>query len=99
SSALWRPSEHLWSERNDAHKVGVAQLARDGPEDARAAGQILRVEYNGGVVVKADLGAIGPRELLGGPHDHRAHHLALLDRRARSGLFDRSHDDVADAAV
>src|SRR3954462_13931153 len=91
--------EHLRREAHDLHEVAVAQLARDGPEDAGAARVVLCVDDDGGVLVEGDVRAVVAPELLLRAHDDRLDDLALLDRPLRVGLLDRRRDDVADAGV
>src|SRR5216110_4041406 len=45
------------------------------------------------------IGAVFALGLLGRPHDHRLHHLALLDLAGGNRVLDRDHDDVAQAGV
>src|ERR1700676_2622441 len=40
-------SEHLRGEAHDLHEVALAQLAGDGPEDARAARAVVRLDEHG----------------------------------------------------
>src|SRR3954467_10887773 len=91
--------EHLRRQGDDLHEVAVAQLARDGAEDARAARVVLRVDQHRGVLVEGDVGAVAAAELLLGPDHHGAHPLALADRAVRDRLLDGADDDVADAGV
>src|SRR3954469_20283264 len=91
--------EHLRREAHDLHEVAVAQLARDGPEDAGAARVVLCVDDDGGVLVEGDVRAVVAPELLLRAHDDRLDDLALLDRPLRVGLLDGGGDDVADARV
>src|SRR3954466_2383542 len=91
--------EHLRREAHDLHEVAVAQLARDGPEDAGPARVVLRVDDDGGVLVEGDVGAVVAPELLLRAHDDRLDDLALLDRALRIGLLDGGGDDVPDAGV
>src|SRR6476646_6829843 len=51
--------EHLGRERNDLHEPLVAQLASHGAEDARAARLAVGPDENGGVLVEADVAAVG----------------------------------------
>src|SRR5262245_33041172 len=92
-------SEDLRRERDDLHEVAVAQLARDGTEDARPARVVLRVDDDGGVLVEGDVRAVVAAEGLLRPHDDRGHDLALLDGALRVGLLDGRGDDVADVGV
>src|SRR4051812_31424143 len=91
--------EHLRRERDDLHEVALAQLARDGPEDAGPARVVLRVDDDGGVLVEGDVRAVLAAVLLLRAHDDGGHDVALLDRPLRVGLLDRRLDDVADARV
>src|SRR3954447_12946441 len=100
SSVLIRmASEHLRSERDDLHEPAVAQLARHGAEDARAARVVLGVDDHGRVLVEGDVGAVLAPELLLRAHDDGLDDIALLDRPVRVGLLDRGHDDVPHARV
>src|SRR6266487_1475629 len=91
--------ENLRSERDDLHEVALAQLAGDGPEDARAAWVVgLRQEHRR-VFVEADQRAVRPLVLLLHANDDRLHHLALLDLAARLGGLDGRGDDVAHVGV
>src|SRR3954465_4111707 len=92
-------SEHLRGQRDDLHEAAVAQLARDGAEDARAARVVGRVDDHGGVLVEGDVGPVVAPELLLGAHDDGRDDLALLDRALRVGLLDGRGDDVPDARV
>src|SRR3954449_5360287 len=85
-------SEHLRRERHDLHEAAVAQLARDGAEDARAARVVLGVDDHRGVLVEGDVRAVLAPELLLRAHDDRLDDVALLDRAVRVGLLDRGHD-------
>src|SRR5438128_5003761 len=46
--------QDLRGERDDLHEVALAQLTRDGPEDAGAARVVGRREEDGRVLVEAD---------------------------------------------
>src|SRR3954451_8313689 len=91
--------EHLRGERDDLHEVALAQLARDGPEDARAARVVLRVDDDGGVLVEGDVCAVLAAVLLLRADDDRGDDVALLDRPLRVGLLDGRLDDVAHARL
>src|SRR5260370_1759584 len=91
--------EHLRCERDDLHEVLLAQLARDGSEDARPARVALVVDDHGGVLVERDRRAVVAPERLLRPHDDRAHDLALVDRALRGRRLDGADDDVANAGV
>src|SRR5215212_7763352 len=92
--------QHLRCERDDLHESLLAQLTRDGPEDAGAA-RVLGVgrEDHDRVVVETDVGAVGPTALLGGAHDDRLDDVALLDGAAGQGVLDGGDDHVANARV
>src|SRR5438105_4258173 len=98
-SFIWQTSQHFRSERDDSHEPLVAQLAADGAEDARAARLELVVHQHGSVLVEADVAAIGTALLLLGTDNDAFHDVALLDRRAGDGVFDRRHEHVADRRV
>src|SRR5206468_4832215 len=91
--------EDLRGERDDLHEVLLAQLARDGPEDAGAARVALAVDDHGGVLVEGDRRAVLAAVCLLRAHDDGLHDLALLHRALRGGELDRADDDVADARV
>src|SRR3989475_6640671 len=87
-------SDHLRRERDDLHKPLVAQLAPHRPEDAGRAGLALIGDEHGGVLIEPDVGAVLALGLLGRAHDHRPHHLALLDLAGGNGILDRhDHDE------
>src|SRR5574340_888584 len=92
-------SEHLGSQADDLHEVLLAELARDGPEDARPARVRLLVDEDGGVLVEADERAVVPAEGLLRTDDHRTHDLALLHRALRRGGLHGSNDHVAHPRV
>src|SRR5436309_10885032 len=92
-------SDDLRRERDDLHEPLVAQLAPHRPEDAGRAGLALVGNEHGGVLVEADVGAVLALGLLGRAHDHRPHHLPLLDLARADGVLDRDHDDVSQPAV
>src|SRR3984957_10793398 len=99
-SPLWIfMSKHLRCERHDAHEALVAQLAADGPEDAGPARLLLVIDENGGVLVEADVAAVGTPLLLLRPHDDALDDVALLDGSAGDGVLDRGHEHVTDAGV
>src|SRR3954468_4981110 len=91
--------EHLRRERHDLHEVALAQLTRDGPEDAGAARVVLRVDDDGGVLVEGDVRAVLAAVLLLRADDDRGDDRPLLDRPLRVGLLDGRLDDVAHARV
>src|SRR5205085_623564 len=92
-------SDHLGRERHDLHEPLLAQLPPHGSEDAGRAGLALVRDEHGGVLVEPDVGAVLALGLLGRPHDHRLHHLALLDLAGGNRVLDRDHDDVAQPRV
>src|SRR6516165_1641519 len=69
-------SEHLRGERDDAHETPLPQLAAHGPEDARPSGLHLLVDEHRGVLVEADVAAVGSPPLLLGAHHDALHDLA-----------------------
>src|SRR5438270_1740142 len=91
--------QDLRGERDDLHDVALAQLARDGPEDAGAARVVGRGEKDGRVLVEADQGAVRALVFLLYPHHDRLNHLAFLDLAAGLGGLDGGRDDVAHRGV
>src|SRR5215831_14669880 len=60
---LIRISDHLGRQRHDLHVPLLAQLARDGTEDAGGPGLPLLVDDDDGVLVEADVAAVFPPRL------------------------------------
>src|SRR5215218_9149654 len=89
-------SDHLRRQRDDAHELAVAQLPADRAEDARAARLHLVVDEHSGVLVEADVAAVGAAALLLRADDDALHDVALLHRGARDGVLHGRHEDVAD---
>src|SRR5919106_6072814 len=89
-------SQHLRRQRDDLHEPLGAQLPGHRAEDPGADRLALGIDQHRGVAVEADGAAVRPVNLLGGAHDHRAMHVALLDPAARDRLLDRDHDHVTD---
>src|SRR5919107_5339525 len=92
-------SHHLRREGDDLHEPLVAELATDGPEDARPPRLTVRLDEHGGVLVEPDVGTVRPAPLLDGAHDDRLDDVTALHPGARDGLLDRGDDDVADPGV
>ena len=92
-------SEHLGCEGDDLHELLVPQLAAHRAEDAGAPRVHLVVDEHGGVLVEADVAAVGTALLLLHADDDALHDLALLDGRAGDGVLDGGDEDVADAGV
>src|SRR5215204_62025 len=86
-----KPLENLWCERDDAHEPLVPQLPANGTEDAGAAGLLLFVDEDGGVLVEADVRAVGPPLLLLHADDDAPHDVAPLDRRPGDGVLHGGH--------
>src|SRR5207244_2348768 len=86
-------------ERHDLHELFLTQLPAHRAEDARGARLALLGDEHGSVLVEADVGAVLALGLLGRAHDHRPHHLPLLDLARGDGVLDRDHDDVSQPAV
>src|SRR5581483_2367072 len=93
------PSEHLRRERNDLEEALGAKLARHRSEDARADRLLLIIQQHRGVVVEADIAAVGAADLFMGAHDDRLRDIALLHLGVGDGFLDRHHDYVADRRV
>src|SRR5689334_20042718 len=91
--------QDLRGERDDLHKVALAQLSGHGAEDARPSRVVGLGEEDGGVLVEADEGAVRTLVLLVYPHHHGLNHLALLDLASRLRGLDRGRDDVAHVGV
>src|ERR687890_1300201 len=91
--------QHLRRERDDLHVPLLAQLAGDGPEDARGPRLAVVGDQDGGVLVEPDVGAVLAPGLLGRSHDNRLGHVALLHLAGGNGVLDRHHHDVAQAGV
>src|SRR5258708_31132280 len=70
--------EHFGGERDDSHAIAVTQLAGNRPEDTCAAWIIAGGDDNRGIVVEADMAAVGPPLFLGDTHDDGGHHFTLL---------------------
>src|SRR5829696_7895629 len=66
-------SEHLRGEADDLHEVLLAELARHGSEDTRAARVVGVVDEDGGVLVERDRRSVVPAEGLLRADDDRLH--------------------------
>ena len=73
----------------DLHVILVTQLAGHWAKDTGAAGVLIVLDQDGGVVVKPDVGAVDAADALGGTDDNGLDHLALLYGAAGSSLADR----------
>src|SRR6202020_2012980 len=71
----------------------------DGPEDAGAPRLLLVVDQHGGVLVEADVAAVGATLFLLRAHHHAPDHVALLDVGAGDGVLDGGHEHVPDGRV
>src|SRR2546423_5292396 len=91
--------QNLRGERDDLHEIALAQLARDGAEDARPARIVLGVDQHGRVLVEPDVRAIFTAVGLLRAHHDGGHDLTLLDRALRTRLLDRGDDHIAHAGV
>src|SRR5215211_401542 len=69
--------QHFRRQRDDLHESLGAELARDGPENARADRLELRGEQHGGVGVEADQRAVGTADALLRANDDGVVDLAL----------------------
>src|SRR5258705_11866666 len=79
--------QYFRRERHDLHEPLVAQLARDGPEDARADRLELGGEQHGGVGIEADQRAVRTTHALARAPDHPVVDLAFLDAPAWGGVL------------
>src|SRR5437868_14330319 len=93
------PLEDLRWQRDDLHELTLAQLARDGSEDTRAARVVGVVDEHGRVLVEGDVGAVLAAELAPGADDDRLDDVSLPDGALRHRALDGSDDHVADAGV
>src|SRR5262249_18263561 len=84
---------------DDLGEAGLAQLAGDGAEDARAARVLLGVDQHQGVAVEADIAAVVAARRLLAAHHHGPHHVARLHVAAGDRLLDAGDDHVAQAGV
>src|SRR5580692_6581535 len=98
-STLVAMSDHLRREADDLHEVALAQFAGNRAEDARAARVVLRRDQHGGVLVEADVAAVGALVFLGGSHHDGANHVALLHLGVRLRNLDGADDHIANRGV
>src|SRR5690242_16620021 len=91
--------ENLGCERDDLHEIALAQLACNGPEDARAPRVALVVDDHRRVLVERDVRAVVTVMLLRRAHHDGRHHLALLDGPVGRGLLDGADDDIPDTGI
>ena len=91
-------SEYFGCQGDNLH-IGGAQLAGYGAEDAGAAEFACVVEQYAGIVVKADVRAVGATDFLFGAHDNGLGYSAFLDVGAGDGSLDGDYDDVANLCV
>src|SRR6185312_15152920 len=89
-----RMSEHLRRERYDLHEAFLAQLAGDGPEDARGPRLAGLVDDHDGVLVEADVAAVLAARFLDRAHDDGAGDIGLLHRAVRQRIL-HGHDHRA----
>src|SRR5688572_12392900 len=94
-----RMLQNLRRERDDLHVPLLAQLARDGTEDARGARLALIVDDDHGVLVEADVAAVLTARLLHRADDDRSRDLGLLHRAVRQRVLHRDDHEVAEAGV
>src|SRR5713101_2651892 len=93
------PLKHLRRKGNDLHEALLPQFPGHRPEDAGAAGVVLVVDDDHGVVVEADVAAVGAPLLLCGPDDDGLDHVTLLHLLVGQGILDGGDDDVAHARI
>src|ERR1039458_2328744 len=91
--------QHLRCQRDDPHEALVAQFAADRAEDAGPAWLLLVVDEDRGVLVEADVAAVGTALLLLRADDDALDHVALLDRSPGDGVLHRGHKDIPDRRV
>src|SRR5699024_3066146 len=69
-------------------------------EDTGSAGVgAVTSEDDGGVLIKADVGAVEAAGLFPGTDDDAGHHFALLDVAAGDGVLDSGDEPVADSCI
>src|SRR6185437_16171811 len=94
-----RMSEHLRRERYDLHEAFLAQLAGDGPEDARGPRLAGLVDDHDGVLVEADVAAVLAARFLDRAHDDGAGDIGLLHRAVRQSILHGHDHRVAQPGV
>src|SRR4051794_6314182 len=94
-----RISDDLWRQRHDLHVLPVAQLARDGAEDARRPRLALLVDDHDRVLVEADVAPVLSPRLLCRAHHHRAGDVGLLHRAIGQRVLHGDDHDVAETGV
>src|ERR1051325_8230882 len=99
SKFLFACSDHFRSQRNNLHKLLVAQLAGDRPENTRPARIIFLIDDHNRVVIETQIRTIGTANRLARAHHHRVHHFALFHGPVRRGFFDVRFDYLANAGV
>src|SRR4051812_3888733 len=81
------------------HKLPLAKLAGHRAKDASAARGVLSVNYDCGVIVEANVRAIGADILFGCAYHYSAHYLALFDRSTGAGFLHCRDDHVAHRSI
>src|SRR5260370_176704 len=87
--------QHLRRQRHDLQELLFAQLAGHRPEHAGSHRLSGFIDEHGGILVKADIGAVAAAVLLALAHDHALDHGALFRRSVRGSLLDRRGHHVA----
>src|SRR4051794_31365053 len=96
---LFAMSEHLRSERDDSHELLLTQLPADGAEDTGATRLAVGPKDDGGVLVEANVRAVGTTALLDGPDHNGLDDVTLLDVATGDRVLHGGDDDVADSGV
>src|SRR5271168_1216705 len=86
-------------QRDNLQKLLVAQLASHRAKHTRPNRLVRIIDYDRGVLVKADVRAIATARFLAQTDDHSLHNLALLNRAIRRSFLHRSGDHIAKASL
>src|SRR5262245_48936624 len=89
----------LGGQRNDLHELLLAQLARHRAEDTGAPWIVFLVDDDNGVVIEAEVGAIGAADRTLGANDDRVDDFTLFDLTVRGSFFDVGLDDITNAGI
>ena len=84
---------------DENNEAGIAQLASDGSKDTSTLGALVGHDDNGGVLIKADVGAVVTAQAVLATDDDGLDHVALLHGTTGSSLLDAANHDVTDVCV
>src|SRR5688572_9641274 len=91
--------DHFRGQGDDLHDLLLAQLARDGSEDAGSLGLLVVVDQHHGVVVEPDVAAILAAAFLDRAHHDGLGHVTLLHGGSGDRVLHRHDHDVPHPAV